>query len=129
MEPILTPGIPVSSLPFTPAIRAAGLVFVSGQGSVDDSGQLVPDSFEGEMRRSVSNLERVLAGAGLGLADVAQVRAYVDDRADLPEFNRIYRELFPTPFPTRTTLIGCLGGVLKFEIDAIAVDPGRAAAG
>ena len=125
MEPILAPGVPRSGLPFTPAIRAAGLVFVSGQGSVDESGQLVPDHFEGEMRRSVSNLERVLAGAGLGLADVVQVRAYVDDAADLPEFNRIYRELFPEPFPTRTTLIGCLGGVLKFEIDAIAVDPGQ----
>ena len=125
MEHILAPGVPTSSLPFSPAIRAAGLVFVSGQGSVDESGQLVPDTFDGEMRRSISNLERVLAGAGLGLADVAQVRAYVDDRGDLPEFNRIYRELFPAPFPTRTTLIGCLGGVLKFEIDAIAVDPGR----
>lgn len=121
MEPI-TAGVPQSGLPFSPAIRGAGLVFVSGQGSVDETGSIVADTFEGEMRRSVGNLERVLAGAGLGLADVAQVRAYVDDRADLPEFNRIYRELFPEPFPTRTTLIGCLGGVLKFEIDAIAVD-------
>lgn len=121
MEPI-TAGVPQSGLPFSPSIRAAGLVFVSGQGSVDHTGSIVADTFEGEMRRSVGNLERVLAGAGLGLADVVQVRAYVDDRADLAEFNRIYRELFPEPFPTRTTLIGCLGGVLKFEIDAIAVD-------
>lgn len=122
-EPVVGTGVPTSHLPFSPAVRVGALVFVSGQASVDDEGRLVPDDFAGEMRRSIENLRRVLEGAGLSLDDVAQVRAYVDDPADLPTFNAVYREYFDQPLPARTTLIGCLGGVVKFEIDAIAVDP------
>ena len=44
-------GIPTSSLPFSPAVRAGDLVFVSGQASVDAAGNIVEDTFEGEMRR------------------------------------------------------------------------------
>jgi len=122
-ETVAGPGVPVSHLPFSPAVKAQKLVFVSGQASVDASGAIVHDTFEGEMRRSIANLAAVLAGAGLTLNDVAQVRSYVDSPADLPEYNRLYREFFTAPMPARTTLVGCLGGVVKYEIDAIAVLP------
>ena len=115
-----------SSFPFSPGLRVGEWVFVSGQASVSDAGTIVGDTFEGEMRRSLDNLESVLSGAGLGLANVIQVRAYVDDPEDIPDYNRLYREYFTDPLPARTTLTGCLGGKLKFEIDAIAfVDPVR----
>lgn len=119
-EVIQATGVPRSSLPFSPAIRAGEFVFVSGQASVDDQGQIIRDSFEGEFRRSLENVRKVLQGAGLDLKDVIQVRAYVARQEDLPEYNRLYREYFFEPFPTRTTLIGCLGDVLSFEIDVIA---------
>ena len=114
--------IPSSHLPFSPFVRAAGLVFVSGQASVDRTGQIVNDTFEGEMRRSLENVKAVLEGAGLALADVCQVRSYVGRQEDLPEYNRIYREYFAAPYPARTTLVGCLGTLLKFEVDVTAVD-------
>jgi 2-iminobutanoate/2-iminopropanoate deaminase len=72
------------------------------------------------MHRSLANLERILAAAELALEDVVQVRAYVAEATDLPEYNAIYCEYFSEPFPARTTLTSCLVG-LKFEIDAIAV--------
>jgi 2-iminobutanoate/2-iminopropanoate deaminase len=109
------------SLPFSPAVRVGNMLFVSGQASVDASGQIVHDTFEGEMRRSMENVTKVLALAGLTLRDVVQVRSYVDRKEDLAEYNGIYREYFPAPQPARTTLIGCLSGVVKFEIDVIAV--------
>jgi len=128
-EAIVDPGVPMSHLPFSPAVRVGPMVFVSGQASVDDTGKIVEDSFEGEMRRSYDNVRRILAAAGLGLEHVVQTRNYVDNLDDLPEFNRIYHELFKRPFPARTTLIGCLGGLLKFEVDVVAVarpiDPPR----
>lgn len=120
-------GIPASHLPFSPAVRAGQFVFVSGQASVDDVGQIIVDSFEGEMRRSFDNVTRVLAAAGLTLKDVVRVGAYVARQEDLPEYNRVYRELFASPFPARTTLVGCLGTVVKFEVDVIAFDPKDAA--
>ncbi|MGL4460916.1 MAG: RidA family protein [Planctomycetia bacterium] len=116
------PGVPTSHLPFSPAVAAAGLVFVSGQASVDDAGKIVEDSFEGEMRRSIDNVRRILAADDLDLTDVVQVRSYVDRKEDLAEYNRLYREFFKEPYPARTTLVGCLGGALKFEIDVIAAE-------
>ncbi len=119
---ISEPGVPVSHLPFSPGLRVNGFVFVSGQASVDGSGKIVNDTFEGEFRRSMENVSKVLAGAGLTLADVVQVRSYVNAQSDLAEYNKLYREYFTAPYPARTTLIGCLGTILKFEIDVVAVD-------
>ena len=119
-EVIRGTAVPTSHLPFSPAVRAGGFVFVSGQASVDESGKIVADTFEGEFRRSLENVKRILHAAGLTLTDVVQVRSYVDDMADLQEYNRLYREFFTEPFPARTTVVNCLGGALKYEIDVTA---------
>lgn len=111
---------PVSHLPFSPCVKVGPFVFVSGQASVDRAGQIVADSFEGEVRRSIENLRDVLAAAGCTLADVVQTHNYVRDADDVPKFNRLYREYFAAPFPARTTITGCLKG-LRYEIDCIAV--------
>ncbi|RRB07482.1 RidA family protein [Larkinella rosea] len=111
--------IPKSHLPFSPGIISGDYLFVSGQASVDDSGQIVDDTFEGECRRSFENLKRIVEAAGASLDDAVQVRNYVGKQEYLAEFNAIYREYFNAPFPARTTLIGCLGDLLKFEVDAV----------
>lgn len=116
--------LPQSDLPFSPAVQAGPFIFVSGQASVDDEGRIVRDTFAGEMRRSITNLERVLAGAGLGLEHVVKVCSYVGRQEDLAEYNSIYREFFKEPYPARTTLIGSLGDILKFEVDAVAIAKG-----
>lgn len=120
MEVITGDGVPQSSLPFSPAVKVNGFLFISGQASVDDRGNIINDTFEGEMRRSFENARKILQAAGLDFKDVIQVRNYVAKKEDLAEFNRIYREYFEAPFPARTTLIGCLSDILKFEVDLIA---------
>lgn len=111
--------IPKSHLPFSPAIISGGHLFVSGQASVDDTGAIVVDTFEGECRRSFDNLKRIVEEAGAQLDDAVQVRNYVGKQEYLAEFNAIYKEYFNEPYPARTTLIGCLGELLKFEVDAV----------
>jgi 2-iminobutanoate/2-iminopropanoate deaminase len=115
------PGTPTSHLPFSPVVVAGDMVFVSGQASVDEKGQIVSDTFEGEFRRSVENLRAVLAAAGCTLADVIQTRNYVREAADVPLYNQLYREYFSEPFPARTTITNCLPPALKYEIEAVAV--------
>lgn len=115
---------PRSHLPFSPCVKVGPFVFVSGQASVDRTGAIISDSFAGEMERSMQNLTDILAAAGCTIADIVQVRAYVDDPADVAEFNRLYRVYFSAPFPARTTITGCFAGKLKFEIDCIAVTRG-----
>ena len=120
-EVIAGEGIPKSHLPFSPGVIAGDFVFISGQASVDETGKIVNDSFAGECRRSFENVRKILVAGGLDFSDVVQVRNYVAKQEDLAEFNQIYREYFSAPFPARTTLIGCLGELLKFEVDVTAI--------
>lgn len=115
--------MPVSHLPFSPVVRYGGLLFVSGQASVDDSGKIVPGTFEDEFRRSVENLKRILEAAGSGLEYVIQTRNYVRDPANLGTFNQLYPEYFRAPYPARTTITHCLPEILHFEIECVAVCP------
>jgi 2-iminobutanoate/2-iminopropanoate deaminase len=117
----LVPGTPVSHLPFSPAVVVGNLVFVSGQASVDETGAIVTDTFEGEFRRSIENVRRVLAAAGCDLSHVVQTRNYVRDNDDLPLYNRLYAETFAKPYPARTTIVNCLGPQLRYEIEVVAV--------
>lgn len=112
---------PVSHLPFSPAVRVGDLIFVSGQASVDATGKIVADTFEGEFRRSVENLRKVLETAGSDLQHVIQTRNYVRDAAHVPRYNELYREYFSAPFPSRTTITNCLPPTLHFEIECVAV--------
>lgn len=89
--------------------------------SVDDTGKIVSDTFEGEFRRSLENMERILKAAGSSLAEVVQTRNYVRDPADVKELNQLYAEYFKPPYPARTTITGCLPETLRFEIECIAV--------
>lgn len=119
-------GVPQSNLPFSPALKVGQLVFVSGQASVNEKGEIVKDTFEGEVRRSFENTRKILAAAGLDFSHVVQVRNYVGNQEDLASFNQIYKDYFIAPYPARTTLIGCLGTLLKFEVDLIALGDEKA---
>lgn len=112
-----------SHLPFSPAVEANGFIFVSGQASVDETGKIIPGTFEEEMRRSFDNVRRVLADAGLTLEDVIRVTSYIRDPANGPTYNEVYREFFSEPLPARTTLSNCLSEALHFEVDVVAVRP------
>jgi 2-iminobutanoate/2-iminopropanoate deaminase len=125
MNPILqyprNAGTPVSPLPFSPAVQVGDLIFISGQASVDAKGTIVPDTFEGEVRRSIENLRKVLESAGSDLRHVVQTRNYIRDPANVARYNEIYREYFSAPFPARTTITHCLPTTLHYEIECIAV--------
>lgn len=114
-------GLPKSSLPFSPAVISNGYLFVSGQASVDGEGNIIVGSFEEECRRSFENMRKILVSVGLAFTDIIQVRNYVGKQEYLLLFNQIFQEFFKAPYPARTTLIGCLGDLLKFEVDAVAV--------
>lgn len=125
IQPIQGPGVVKSALPFSPAIRAGDFVFLSGLASVDEHGKIIPDTFENEARRTYQNIQRVLKAAGLDFSRVVQVRCYLASQSDWDAHNRIYREFFSEPFPARTTLIGCLGTLVKYEVDLVAYAGGQ----
>ena len=112
---------PTSHLPVSPAVKVGNLLFISGQASVDVTGKIIPDTFEGEVRRSIENLKKVLEDVGSDLAHVVQTRNFVRDPENLPIYQEIYKEYFKQPYPARTTITHCLGKNLQYEIECIAV--------
>ncbi|MBL9214035.1 MAG: RidA family protein [Opitutaceae bacterium] len=117
----LTKDTPVSHRPFSPAVRVGDLIFVSGQASVDLTGKIIPDTFEGEFRRSIENLRKVLETAGSDLQHVIQTRNYLRDAANVERYNELYREYFSAPYPTRTTITNCLPSAIQYEVECVAV--------
>ncbi|MBC9734006.1 RidA family protein [Nocardioides marmotae] len=122
----ITGDVPVSHLPFSPAIRAGDFIFVSGQASVDDTGAYVEEDFAGEMERSLANVARILEAAGASMDDIVQVRSFLGDMAYRDEYNRLYPQYFKAaPLPARTTVAGGIGA-LKYEVDVVAYRPVQA---
>jgi len=67
----------------------------------------------------IANIKRALEAAGASLSDVVSVIVYLADIDDWGRFNVKYKEIMPTPYPTRTALGANLRGILV-EISAVA---------
>jgi 2-iminobutanoate/2-iminopropanoate deaminase len=120
-QPVLLGGdVPPPVGAYSPAARAGGFVFVSGQVPRDPvTGTLVGDDIESQTKQVVANVERALVAAGASLGDVVSVIVYLADIDDWGRFNTAYKELMPRPFPTRTALGAQLRGILV-EMSAVA---------
>ena len=108
--------------PYSQAIRAGNLVFVSGQGALDPAtGQPKRDSVEVESRQVMENLKTILEAAGSSLNRVVKSTCYLTDLADFQTFNKIYAEYFTQDPPARTTIQAArLPLDFKVEVDVIA---------
>ncbi len=106
-----------------PHVRIHGdNVWITGQiGRDPATDAFVEGGFESEFHQAISNLEAILAEAGLALADVVRtcVQFVVED--DLDAMNRIYGERFPIPYPARTSFgAAFLWKGAQVQIDAVA---------
>jgi 2-iminobutanoate/2-iminopropanoate deaminase len=119
---VATTAAPQAIGPYSQAVVAGDLVFLSGQIALDpERGRLVDGSIEDETRQVLKNLAAVLAAEGLGLAAVLRTTVYLTDLADFPRVNQTYAEFFQEPFPARATVqVAALPRGAKVEIDAIA---------
>lgn len=105
---------------YSAATKAAGFVFVSGQGPWDPArGAFAGATIEEQTELTLQSLQRVLQEAGCGLADVVKVQVHLRDLDDFDRFNQVYIRYFPSPAPARTT-VGSELGEIMIEIDAIA---------
>jgi 2-iminobutanoate/2-iminopropanoate deaminase len=108
--------------PYSHAVAAQGeLVFISGQAGMDPATGDVPAGFEQQARNAFENLSRVVAAAGLGMADVVKTTVYLADASQFGTLNELFGEFFPMSPPTRATPIVQLPKGLLISIEAIAV--------
>jgi 2-iminobutanoate/2-iminopropanoate deaminase len=112
--------VPVPVGAYSPAVKAGGFVFVSGQVPRDPAtGALIGNDVESQTAQVIANIKRVLEAAGASLSDIVSVIVYLDDIGNWDRFNNAYKQLMPTPYPTRTALGAGLHGFLV-EISAVA---------
>ena len=90
----------MSGAPYSQAIIAAGLVFVSGQVPVDPAtGKLVEGGIAEHTHRCFDNVAAILAEAGSGLDKLVKTTVFLHDIGDFAAMNAVYAERVPAPFP------------------------------
>ena len=121
-ECIDVPGMPAIG-PYSHAVRAGGLLFVSGQPGFDPAtGKPSPDAAE-QIRQAFKNLDTVLRAGGSSLDLVANTTVIVTELANFPLVNQLFAEFFPSNPPARMTVNAPLPMGLKFSIGCVAALP------
>jgi len=121
-QAITTSDAPAAIGPYSQAIRAGDLLFLSGQIPIDPAtGQLVEGSIGDQTHRVLRNLGAILAAAGASFEDVVKTNVYLADMADFAAMNAIYGTYFPAPAPARATIQAArLPRDVRVEIDLVA---------
>ena len=108
-------------LPFSPAIKAAGMIYLSGQiGNLPGSFDM-PDGVAAQTRQTMENIETVLEAAGASLYDVVKCTVFLDNIDDWGAMNEVYVTFWDGPPPARSALgaVGlALGALLEIECNA-----------
>src|SRR5262245_26183183 len=108
--------------PYSAALRAGDLLFVSGQVPLDPaSGTMVEGDIAAQTRRALENVGLLLRAAGLSYANVVRTTVFLADMNDFKAMNEVYSTFFVEPYPARSTVQAArLPRDARIEIDAIA---------
>ena len=121
-QPVSSPDAPKAIGPYSQAVRAGDLLFLSGQIPLDPAaGAMVEGDIVVQTRRVMDNLGAVLRAAGLTFADVVRTTIFVADLNDFAKVNEVYGSYFQEPYPARATVqVARLPRDSRVEIDAVA---------
>ncbi len=124
-EAVVTRGAPNAIGPYSQAVRAGGMVFVSGQIPLDPAtGEIVAGGIAAQAERALENLGAILTAAGCGFADVAKTTIFLTDLSHFAVVNDLYARAFAPPFPARATVqVAALPRGALVEIEAVALVP------
>jgi 2-iminobutanoate/2-iminopropanoate deaminase len=92
------------NLPFSPGIKFGDLIFVSGQGPIDQNGEVVPGDVKSQTKTTLENFRRVLVAAQSGLEYVLQTTVYLSDLNDDSSMIEVYSSFFPDAKTSRAAL-------------------------
>jgi len=114
---------PFQGAPYSQAIRAEGLVFVSGQLSLrPDHGEIVGETIGEQTEQVFENLRAILEEAGSGLDRLVKTTVYLTDLGDFAGMNEVYARHVGDRPPARATIeVSALPSGAKVEIEAIAL--------
>ena len=119
---VSSPDAPAAIGPYSPAVRAGQLLFISGQIPIDPAtGQMIEGDVAAQTRRVLDNLGALLLAADRSFADVVRTTIFLADMNDFAAVNAIYAQYFSEPYPARATVqVARLPKDARVEIDVIA---------
>jgi len=114
---------PFQGAPYSQAIEAGGLVFVSGQLALKpDHGEIVGETIQEQTEQAFANLAAILEAAGSGLERLVKTTVYLTDLGDFAGMNEVYATHVGERPPARATIeVSALPSGAKVEIEAIAL--------
>ena len=120
---INTAAAPAAIGPYSQAIEANGMVFVSGQLPIDPAtGAFAEGGIKELTRQSLTNMKSILAEAGLTMDNVVKTTVFLADMADFAEMNEVYAAFFEGVCPARSAVaVKTLPKEARVEIECIAV--------
>ena len=122
-EAISAPDAPAAIGPYSPAIRAGNLLFISGQVPIDPrTGTIVGTDIAAQTEQVMRNLAALLKAAGAGFQHVVRTTVFLVDMNEFAAMNAVYGTFVVDPPPARATVqVARLPKDVKVEIDLIAV--------
>lgn len=122
-EAVAAAGAPKAIGPYSQAIKAGSLLFVSGQIPLDpDTGQMVEGDIAAQTHRVFRNLHAILEAGGASFDRVVRTTVYLADMNDFAAMNEVYGTYFSSPAPARATVQAArLPKDARVEIDVIAL--------
>ena len=119
---VASPKAPKAIGPYSAALRAGQLLFVSGQIPLDpDAGSLIDGDIGQQTRQVLRNITALLEAGGLSLHHVVRTTVFLADMNDFGAMNEVYRSFFTEPYPARSTVQAArLPRDARIEIDVIA---------
>ncbi len=120
---ISTTNAPVAIGPYSQAIEAGGMVFVSGQLPVNPAtGEFAEGGIKELTRQSLTNMKNILAEVGLTMDNVVKTTVFLADMADFAAMNEVYASFFEGVAPARSAVaVKTLPKNALVEIECIAV--------
>jgi 2-iminobutanoate/2-iminopropanoate deaminase len=120
---VSTDNAPKAIGPYSQAVRAGQLLFISGQIPIDPAtGTLIAGDIAAMTHRVFANIKAILAAAGGTLDQVVRTTVFLADMNDFAAMNEVYAAYFSQPAPARSTVQAArLPKDARVEIDVIAV--------
>ncbi len=123
-EIILGDGIMASIGPFSPGVKVENLLFLSGQGPLNEKGEIAGTTIQEQTKAVMDNIGKILKKAGGSFDNLVSVTVYLRTLDDVPGMNEVYAAYFDGSFPARTTvqagLLSYKGTPFRIEVQAVA---------
>ncbi len=120
---IRTEKAPAAIGPYSQAVKAGNLMFISGQIPIDPAtGSVVEGDIQAQARQCIKNLQAICEAAGASLQDIIKTSVFIKDMNQFAKINETYAEFFNAEPPARACVeVSCLPKNVLIEIEAVVM--------